>query len=146
MYKLNCLFFWKFVVKRFVSNIFDTFNKKGRQVKPKRRQENGQTWFFLKIVLSGHVLKKSAPSLFGASSFFLVHIWFTPNEGPKAFNTNFLRSQTMEVGPWTRTIDKGHLPWSNFMVHSVNWPWRVGDNAPSYVRTPTFLASKVFYL
>jgi hypothetical protein len=52
----------------------------------------------------------------------LVHIRFTPSEGPKAFKTNFLRSRTMEVGPWTRTIEKGPLPWSDFMVHSVNRP------------------------
>ena len=26
----------------------------------------------------------------------------------------------MEVGPWTRTIEKGRLTWSNFMIHSVN--------------------------
>ena len=28
----------------------------------------------------------------------------------------------MEVGPETRTIKKGHLPWSDFMVHNINQP------------------------
>ena len=41
--------FVKIVVIRFASHIFDTFDKKWRQVKPtgKRRQENGPTFFFL---------------------------------------------------------------------------------------------------
>ena len=58
-------------------------------------------YFFLKTALFGHVFyKKKNPghSLFGAWSFFLVHIRFTPNEGPKAFKTGFLRSRTMEAG------------------------------------------------
>ena len=67
-------------------------------------------------------IKKLTHSLFGAWLFLLVHIQFTPSEGPKTFKTNFLRSPTMEVGPWTRTIEKGPLPWSDFIVHSVNQP------------------------
>jgi hypothetical protein len=46
--------------------------------------------------LSGHV--RGWAIKFGAWSFFLVHIRFTPSEGPKAFKTNSLRSWTMEVG------------------------------------------------
>ena len=98
------------------------FDKKWRQVKPKRIQENDQTWIFFKIALLSMYSKIPTHSLLGAWSFFLVHIWFTPSEGPKAFQTIFSRSRTMEVGPWTHTIKKGHLPWSNFMVHSVNRP------------------------
>jgi hypothetical protein len=30
-----------------------------------------------------HILKKSTHSFFGAWSFLLVHIWFTPSEEPK---------------------------------------------------------------
>jgi hypothetical protein len=67
--------------------------KKWRQVKPKWRQENNQTWFFL------------------------AHIWFTPSEGPKAFKTYFLRSWTMNSDHW-----QSHLPSFDFMVHSVNCP------------------------
>jgi len=41
---------------------------------------------FFKIALFGHMLKKkSAHSLFGAWSFLLVHIWFTPSEGSTYF-------------------------------------------------------------
>ena len=34
----------------------------------------------------------------------------------------FLRNQTMEVGPSSRTMEKCHLPWSDFMIHGVNMP------------------------
>ena len=40
---------------------------------------------FFKISLSGHILKKSTHSHFGAWSFILVHIHVTPSEGPKGF-------------------------------------------------------------
>ena len=53
-------------------------------------------------------------------SFFLVHIRFTPSERPKAFKTEIFFP---EVGPWTRTIEKGHLPWSDFMVRGGNRPY-----------------------
>jgi hypothetical protein len=29
----------------------------------------------------------------------------------------------MEVGLSSRTMEKGHLPWSDFMVHGVNRPF-----------------------
>ena len=41
--------------------------------------------FFLKIAIFGHMLKKSTHSLLGVWSFLLVHIRFTPSEGPKDF-------------------------------------------------------------
>ena len=28
----------------------------------------------------------------------------------------------MEVAPWSRAMEKGHLTWSDFMVHGVNLP------------------------
>ena len=39
----------------------------------------------------------------------------------------FLRYQTMEVGPSSRTKEKCHLPWFDSMVHNVNRPsvWNV---------------------
>jgi hypothetical protein len=60
--------------------------------------------------------------------YFLSHVVLrfspviSPSEGPKALKMIFSRSRTMEVGPWTHTIEKGPLPWSDFMVHSINWP------------------------
>jgi hypothetical protein len=95
-------------------------------VKTSEAQETTREWSNLNFLQNcpfwAYIKKKSAHSLFGARSFFLVHIRFTPSKGPKAFKTNFLRSRTMEVGPWTQTIEKGPLPWSDFMVHSVNQP------------------------
>ena len=41
--------------------------------------------FFFESVLFGHILKNSAHSLFGAWSYLLVHIWFTPSEGQEGF-------------------------------------------------------------
>ena len=40
----------------------------------------------------------------------LVHIWFTLSEGPKGFV-----KWIMEVGPWSHTMTKGHLPWSGLI-------------------------------
>jgi hypothetical protein len=39
-----------------------------------------------KTTLFGHILKKSSHSLFGCMSFLLVHIRFTPGEGPHGKN------------------------------------------------------------
>ena len=41
--------------------------------------------FFSQTALFGHILRKTAHSLFGAWSFLLVHIQFTPSKGPKGF-------------------------------------------------------------
>ena len=51
----------------------------------KTREEKGMVKFetSFKTALLGHISKKSTHSLFGAWSFLLVHICFTPNEGPK---------------------------------------------------------------
>ena len=53
----------------------------------KTRQDKTKEWsnmIFLNYIF-GHILKKYAHSLFGAWSFLLVHIGFTPSEGPKGF-------------------------------------------------------------
>ena len=107
----SLIFFVKIIVRRFASHIFNTFNNKWRQVKPKRRPKNDQTWIFFKIALFGHVLKKISTFTFW-STFGLQLV-----RGPRLSKFIFL-----EVKPWTQTIDKGHLPWSDFMVHSVNRP------------------------
>ena len=124
MHKVFCsLFLVRIIMKWFASHTFDTFNKEWRQVKPKRRQEYGQTWIFfhkspfwacikiqhIHFLVQGH----SSWSTFG------LHLV----RGPRLSKLFFLWSRTMEVGRWTQTIDKGHLPWSDFMVHSVNRPW-----------------------
>ena len=124
MYKFNLICLCKYCCEKICNPHRDTFNKKWKTSEAQGKHENNWTWvFFFKIALCEHVSKKkSAHSLVDAWSFFLVHSRFTPSEGPKAFKTHFLRRRTMEVGPWTRTIEKGHLPWSDFMVHSANRP------------------------
>ena len=54
----------------------------------------------------------------GAWSFLLVHIQFTPSEGSKGLVNCFFRKS--DHG--SQTMEKGHLTWSDFIVHCVNWP------------------------
>ena len=95
----------------------------------KRRLKNGRTWFFLQSFL-GHKSKKSTQSLFGAWSFLVVQIWFTPSESPKRL-CRFLRNWIMGVGPSSWTMGIGHFPWSNFMVDGVNRPQVLNIDARS---------------
>ena len=90
-------------------------NKQKQKVKAEISQVKPRLESIFKSALFGHILKKSAHSFFGAWSFLLIHSRFTPIEGPKNLVNRiiFLRSWTME---------NGHLPWSDFMVHRVNWP------------------------
>jgi hypothetical protein len=59
--------------------------------KRRPRQEKTRKWstliflFFLKTASFGHILKESTHSCFDAWLFLLVHIRFTPSEGPKGF-------------------------------------------------------------
>ena len=63
------------------------------EVKTSETQEKRREWsnlilfifFFQKCPFWTYFKKKSAHSLFGAWSLFLVHIRFTPSEGPKDF-------------------------------------------------------------
>jgi hypothetical protein len=61
----------------------------GREDEDKGRQKNGQTCIFPKLpfldtptLFSRIPIKKITHSLFGAWWFLLVHIWFTPSDGP----------------------------------------------------------------
>ena len=68
-------------------------------------------------------IKKINIFTFGGWSFLLVHIRFTPSEGAQRLcKMIFLRNPTMGVRPSSQTMEKDHLPWSNFMVHGVNRP------------------------
>ena len=42
-------------------------------------------FIFYKTALLEHILKKNSTFTFGAWSFVLAHIRFTPSEGPKGF-------------------------------------------------------------
>ena len=68
------------------------------------------------------IFKKNSTFTFGAWTFLLVHIRLTPSEEPKDYVIDFLRFQTMNVGPSSRTMEKNHLSWSDFMVHGVTNP------------------------
>ena len=123
MYKLNRSFFVKIVVRIFASHNFDTFNKKWRQVVQEKRGEWWNLNFFSKEPFLGMYIRKLAHSLFGAWSYFLVHIRFTPSKEPKDFVCCCFFKKSYH-GSWTmsQTMEEGHLPRSKFMVHSVNQP------------------------
>ena len=84
----------------------------GRQDEDKRRQINGKSWIYFKIAPFGHILRKLTRSHLGAWSFLLVHILFTPSEGPKGFCKVILQKQDHEVGPWRRVTSHGPTSWS----------------------------------
>ena len=75
-------------------------------------------FFFSKTALFAHTLKTLSTLNFGSWSFLSIYIWFTPSEGPKGFLNLFFKKS--DHGCWT--MEKDHLPWSDFMVHGVNQP------------------------
>jgi hypothetical protein len=56
-----------------------------------------------------HILKKSAHSLLGAWLTLLVHIRFTPSEGPKGFVNLFFKKS--DHGKRPSSIVQLHGPW-----------------------------------
>ena len=89
-------------------------------------------YFSFKTTLCGHILKKSTHSLFGAMVICLVHLRSTASEGPIGFVNWFLKKSNHGT-----TIKKGHhRPWSDFMVHGVNWPFRNTRILTGYVQNP----------
>ena len=94
-----------------------------KKTKTKEDKRMVKLEFLSKLPFLDIYQKKSTRSFFGAWSFLLVHIHFTPSEGPEGFvNFFLLRNRTMKVGPSSRNKKKGHLPWSDFMVYGVNQP------------------------
>ena len=133
------IFFVKIVVRRFASHILNTFNKKWQQVKPMRIQENGQTFFLFHNYIFGYISKKWRHSLFGAWSFFLVYILFTPSEGPKGFENWFFKKSDHES--WTIKLDRGKRPSSMVRLHG---PWWKPDviwimSCISYIYSHTYI-------
>ena len=56
--------------------------------------------------------------LFGAWSLLLIHVQFTPSEGPQTIKICvFHRSNHGSV-----TMGKGHMTWDKFVIHDVNNP------------------------
>ena len=73
----------------------------------RRRQEKTREWsiliLFFKQPFWANILKKSSHSFFGAWSFFFVHIWITPSEGPKDFaNCFYFEKPDHEKRPSTK--------------------------------------------
>ena len=98
-------------------SIVTIFRKKEEEGEKFKHEDNSQTTIF------GHISKKLAhPFFFGAWSFLLVHIWFTPSQGPKGFKNAIIQIRTMEVWSWSVTMEKCPLTWDNFMVHDINNP------------------------
>ena len=86
-----------------------------------RENKSGQAKNFQNYPFWTYIEKKSTHSLFGAWSFLLVHIQFTPREKPKGFVIWFFKKPNH--GSWTIKSDHGKMPSS--MVHGVNRPLAV---------------------
>ena len=54
-------------------------------MKARDDQRMAKLEFYFESALFGHMLKKISTFIFSAWSFLLVHIQFTPSEGPKDF-------------------------------------------------------------
>ena len=108
----SLIFFVKIVVRRFAGHIFHTFNKKGRQVKPKRRQS-----FRERLGFWACIYKKNQ------HLHFLVHghsSWSTFGlhlvRGPRLSKLKFYEvrpwNSDHELGPLTKAIFHGLTSWS----------------------------------
>ena len=87
----------------------------------KTRQDKTREWSKLTFFHNF----QSTHALFSAWPFLLIHIQFTPSEGPEDFVNCFscfffLSNRTMEVGPSSQTMEKKK---PSSMVHGVNRPW-----------------------
>ena len=71
---------------------------------------NYPLWAYLK--------KKINTFTFDAWPFMLLHIWFTPSEGPKDFVNRFFKKS--DCGFWTIKSDHGKRPSSMVRFHG---PW-----------------------
>ena len=76
----------------FISYFYFYLGGGGREYEDKRRQTFSVILAFYFIFLKttfflGRTSKELAHLFFGTWTFLLVHIWFTPSEGPKDFVT-----------------------------------------------------------
>ena len=98
----------------FIMNFFGEEKRKTREDKRMVKFD-----FFAKTILLGHILRNSAHilSVHGHSSWSTFGLDLVRDS--KALSIDFLRNQTMNCRPSSRTMKKGHLPWSNFMIDGV---------------------------
>ena len=94
--------------------------------------------FFQNRQFKTYIKKMIRSFTFGAWSFLLVHIRFTPSERPK----NFVNWFFTQIRPWTLDHEKGHLPWSDFMVHGVNRPLKSPNLASDFYKNLHLRAPK----
>jgi hypothetical protein len=94
MYKLNRSFICKNYCEKICKPHLRHIQQEG---KTSEAQEKIREWS--NCPFWARIKKISTFTFWGAWSFFLVHIRFTPSERPKAFKTKLLRSWTMKVGP-----------------------------------------------
>ena len=114
MCKVNCSFFIKIVVRRFASHIFNTLNKKWRQVQEKTREwsdlnyfQNCPFWTYIKKNQHIQFLVHDHSSW----STFSLHLV----KGPRLSKLIFKKS---DHGSWT--IDSDH--WRRPLLHSpTSW-------------------------
>jgi hypothetical protein len=115
-------FFLKTYCGRIARYIFNTFHKKWRQVNPRKRQENDQTWLLFFIIspfVHYYFLNENKNQhihFFGVWPFFLVHIRFILSEGPKGFVILLLIFKS-DQGSWTIKSDHGKMPSSMVCLH-----------------------------
>ena len=78
-----------------------------------------KSWFvfFPNLFFWTYIIKLSTRSLFGAWSFLLVHIWFTPSEGPKGL-VNWI---FWEIGSWKldHKVGRSKRPSSMVRLHGA---------------------------
>jgi hypothetical protein len=85
----SSLFFFLFFLAKCFHSYEERREEEGMKVKYEGNSQNRP--------LLDMYLKKSAHPLFGACSLLLVHVWFTPCQGPKSFQNMFFRNWNMEV-------------------------------------------------
>ena len=135
------------------SIIFILFWGEGGGGERRWRKEKTNKWsnffsFFFETTIFGHILKNNQHIHFlGAWSFLLVHIQFTPSEGPKGFVNWFFEisghgcwtmnwdherrpsSMSEAIFPWSHFM--ATLLWSDFLKKTLNQTWtKRSDHAP----------------
>ena len=141
MYKWTCSFFILFLLKLLWEDLQAVSSPQLTRSEDKRSPREDKRMFkfyyyflfFHKCSFWTYIYKKTTHSQFGAWSFFLVHLWFTPSEGPKGFVDWFfkeIRQEKLEheVGPWKKAIFHGPTSWS--MMYTGLWAQSYG----SYLR------------
>ena len=90
---------------------------------PRENKKTIELLLFSKLPFLSMYWKKSAHPLLAAWSFLLVHIQFTPSEGPNNFVNQFFKNMDHEMYTMNLYRVIRHLTWDEFMVYGVNRPF-----------------------